>query len=524
MAYQFKYFRSIAILFSVCVCAGAQEHAIPDDPGVFSEQCVALADMPYADAQWQLTSGGGFNVYDVARSERKKHTDEHRLTITCADGCILLNGEQTFASKLYLVPETCKASYRGKVYEGAFGVECDEADAVFFYYPTQKSSLHLESGKAESSAVKKVEPQKGAQENESSSYAVRVLLDEHTAEDGRHWLLQSSQGFLIGARQDPASLEVVSQPKLDITHKHGGIYLNGKRWQADGIFIKPVAGLISYVGNTYQGTFSVRCLQDRVLLINILDLEDYVYAVVCAESWPGWPLEFNKVLAIACRSYVIAMVMRMRTHQVPYHIKNTNVHQCYNGVQHYEVRKIAVEQTHGVFLAHGGKPIVAMFDACCGGVVPGKIHDVNKKLTPYLARDTKCPYCKDCKVYSWQYVYTNDQMVAALKKEYSRIKKIKAIQVTRTDKAGIVLEVAIKTDRGTVVLSGKKMYALFKLRSFWYTITKKDQKIIIKGRGYGHHKGLCQWGAREMVRQGYDYKSILQFYYPQTTFMRLPDR
>ncbi len=45
--------------------------------------------------------------------------------------------------------------------------------------------------------------------------------------------------------------------------------------------------------------------------------------------------------------------------------------------------------------------------------------------------------------------------------------------------------------------------------------------ITFKGTGYGHHMGLCQWGARELVNQGWNYKKILHFYYPGTTFMKL---
>lgn len=521
MAYQSKLVRCVrALWFTLSLCAGVQGRAVVERATI-AEQCVALADMPCEDVQWQLVSKDGYTVYDLAHDSRKKYTDQESLIITCVDGQILLNGVQTLSNNLYIIPQTCKASYQNTLYEGAFGIECDEADAILYYYPLQKSSIHLEPGKSKSLA----EPRKrvAAREVESHQYDVRVLLDEHEGATAHKWMLRSEHGFVATSRQDSANEKVLKQPTLTVTCRADSIYLNGELWPASGVFIKPVAGLIAYAGNKYQGTFSVRFLQDRALLINILDLEDYVHAVVCAEGWPGWPLEFNKAMAIAARSYVIAMVMRMRTHAVPYHIKNTNVHQCYNGLQHDEVRKRAVEETQGVFLAHGGKPIVAMFDACCGGIIPAKMHDVNCNMTPYLARDKVCAYCVGSKVYIWQADYTFDRMVAILKKEYPRLKKIRSVSVTRVDKAGIVMEVAFRTDRGTIVLSGKKMHALFKLRSFCYTIAKRDQKIVIKGRGYGHHKGLCQWGAREMVRQGWDYKSILQFYYPHTTFMRLPE-
>ena len=45
--------------------------------------------------------------------------------------------------------------------------------------------------------------------------------------------------------------------------------------------------------------------------------------------------------------------------------------------------------------------------------------------------------------------------------------------------------------------------------------------MTIEGKGHGHHMGLCQWGAREMVRLGWEYEDILEFYYPDTQLMKL---
>lgn len=40
------------------------------------------------------------------------------------------------------------------------------------------------------------------------------------------------------------------------------------------------------------------------------------------------------------------------------------------------------------------------------------------------------------------------------------------------------------------------------------------QRFIITGAGWGHGVGLCQIGAAMMGEKGYDYKAILQHYYP----------
>ena len=39
---------------------------------------------------------------------------------------------------------------------------------------------------------------------------------------------------------------------------------------------------------------------------------------------------------------------------------------------------------------------------------------------------------------------------------------------------------------------------------------------ILHGRGWGHGVGLCQIGAAVMAANGYDYRQILQHYYPGT--------
>jgi peptidoglycan hydrolase-like amidase len=79
----------------------------------------------------------------------------------------------------------------------------------------------------------------------------------------------------------------------------------------------------------------------------------------------------------------------------------------------------------------------------------------------------------------------------------------------------------ITDDDQEYCLDGKKVYSLFPIKSFAYTCTKKRNKIILQGRGSDHHFGLCQWGAHELVQQGWHYKKILKFYYPGTTFMKL---
>src|SRR5260221_13622111 len=43
-------------------------------------------------------------------------------------------------------------------------------------------------------------------------------------------------------------------------------------------------------------------------------------------------------------------------------------------------------------------------------------------------------------------------------------------------------------------------------------------RIVLPGHGWGHGRGMGQWGAKGLADQGKTYTQILQTYYPGTTF------
>lgn len=351
------------------------------------------------------------------------------------------------------------------------------------------------------------------------SIQIRVLLDE--ALNNTCWTLKAGNGFWL---LDPTNLNrriSVDESSISLSSKLGFIYINGKRLTKDKVVIKAKQGDINYNGRIYQGSLYVVCTHDKMLLINCVDLEDYVACVLNSEAWPGWPLEMNKVLAIAIRTYGVAMMREAADSRRVYHVKNSVVHQVYAGTHSKKELHDAVEQTSGIIMTYHNKPIIAMYDACCGGVVTSRIKGYDFCKAPYLARNYPCKHCKSCKIYSWTAEYTKDEFTTLLKRYIPNISKIKSIQISKKDAAGLVREVSIKSAHGITALSGKKIYGLPKIKSFYYSIQNTPTKIIFNGRGYGHHVGLCQWGACQMVRDGLYYKKILRFYYPGIEFMKI---
>lgn len=282
-------------------------------------------------------------------------------------------------------------------------------------------------------------------------------------------------------------------------------------------------GAIKFEKNMYLGSLVFLHQGDQNLVINSVDIDDYLLSVVRSEGWPGWPLEVNKVFAITSRTYLVSKILEAHRLKRPYHIVNTIKHQTYKGHhKHYAKLKRAVDETRDVFISYKGKPIVAMFDACCGGVIPAKISTINFEKFPYLARKKQCNYCKKCWIHSWKKEFSKAKLVDVFKKVIPDISKVKDVKVVDRDTAGLVQRVMISSPEGKFYISGKKMYSLFSdIRSFYYGIKRKGGYIHIQGKGYGHHVGLCQWGAWKMVQDHWNYEKILKFYYPGTELMKL---
>lgn len=355
------------------------------------------------------------------------------------------------------------------------------------------------------------------------SYKVRVLLADTMADNTFQWHVKTTDGVVFVDPERPTNKLTYKKNNLDITYKDGHWLINNKKFNTAKVCIIPQKSHLDFNDNSYAGAFLLTCQDKKLYLINIVDLEQYVYCVLRTESWPGWPLEVNKVFAIACRTYALHMITNYQLRKVPYHIKNSNVHQTYKGMHARNDLKEAVDETRGIFLAHNNKPIIAMFDICCGGIIPSLMQGIDFIKAPYLARNYACTHCKRCKVFNWKAQYSLGQLEKILKQEIKPLKRLKTVKINKKDKATLIEEVMFVGSSGWHPLSIKKMYSLLKdsVKSYCFSVAVQGQNVVFSGNGFGHHLGMCQWGAREMIRDGWKFDQVLNFYYPGTRFMRL---
>jgi stage II sporulation protein D len=367
-------------------------------------------------------------------------------------------------------------------------------------------------------------------EKKPARVTVRVCLRRVAEGESDTWHLTCPGGFIISDVAGKNDSLVIKENELTIRLHQGTIRVAGKRLRVASIRLRPARpeDLIQIDSHFYDGNCIITTFNGHHLLINNdIDLEQYVMRVLACEGWPGWPLEFNRAFAIVCRSYVMAQLVtaRSKSKKAPYDLFATNDHQVYKGIITDERRRLfltqAIEDTAGVVLAHNGKPIQAMYDICCGGVVPAHMQR-DFIGAPYLKRSAACTFCQPTSVYEWTVRHDEHELLRMLDLDQGKHKELKELTVQRKDKAGLVREVVATTKRGRHSLKGSHVYARVKgIKSLCFTIKKVGRTFEFSGRGYGHHLGLCQWGAKQLIDQNWSYKQVLGFYYPNTVFMRV---
>ena len=95
--------------------------------------------------------------------------------------------------------------------------------------------------------------------------------------------------------------------------------------------------------------------------------------------------------------------------------------------------------------------------------------------------------------------------------------------------SGRVSSVTLRADGGSFVVRGNDIRSVFRtaggeiLNSTYFSVESmviaRDghlSQLTLRGGGYGHGIGMCQWGAIGRARSGQDYRAILRTYYPGT--------
>jgi stage II sporulation protein D len=151
---------------------------------------------------------------------------------------------------------------------------------------------------------------------------------------------------------------------------------------------------LSYKGTQYRGIFVLRASPKGLVLVNTLNLENYLTGVVPEELSPDrfHGFEALKAQAVAARTYAIRNLGLNR--DLGFDLCDTPKCQVYGGLSAERAESNrAVEETKGEVALYKGKLINALYTSTCGGMTEDIENVFEGQAQPYL-KSTECTYEK----------------------------------------------------------------------------------------------------------------------------------
>ncbi len=160
------------------------------------------------------------------------------------------------------------------------------------------------------------------------------------------------------------------------------------------LYFVPTAesGHLTYNRRDYRGIFVLKKGPGGSVLINMINLEDYLKAVVPSELSPyNFPaFEAHKAQAVAARTYAMKNIQMNKDQD--FDLCDTPKSQFYKGMRaEHPLSSRAVDETRGQVLLYKGRLIDALYTSTCGGITADVEEVFEGPAKPYL-RSTVCEY------------------------------------------------------------------------------------------------------------------------------------
>jgi stage II sporulation protein D (peptidoglycan lytic transglycosylase) len=342
---------------------------------------------------------------------------------------------------------------------------------------------------------------------------IRVALLQQT----EPVVLSSAQGLLIRtAGEDWRDSSSPRSVTVSLSSNGSGLVIDGRRLRTNQVELRGRNGEIVLNGLAMGGQMFVKSANNRLLVINLIDLEEYVKGVVPAEMNAAWHPAALKVQAIAARSY--ALYQLRQNSQKEFDIMASTKDQVYRGRAGASAAAAhAVDSSRGLVLVHGDSPIFAAYHSTAAGATEDASYVWSMDL-PYL-KGVECPFDVDSPHYQWRTDVSLPALERRLRDEGYPVGVIATVDTAAYTKSGRVAQLRILHSDGELFLRGedlRRVIGYTTLASTQFDLEILGLRVQFNGKGAGHGVGLCQWGAKELAERGYTAETILRYFYPGT--------
>jgi stage II sporulation protein D len=313
-----------------------------------------------------------------------------------------------------------------------------------------------------------------------------------------------------------------------ITASKDGLIFGRRAIGSSGVNIKVSRDSNIYVDSRrFRGNIDVMMKGNgKLLVINNIGLDEYLYGVLHHEVSHRWPAECLKAQAIVARTFALEQIRNNKAQ--PYDLRCDIYSQVYGGRTGEKWSTAhAVDSTRGKVLTFGGNIFSTYYHATCSGHTEDASNLWKVDLAPL--KGVPCNFCGKSKHYRWTKEIPLNILELKLNASGYKVGRVVSVSVLSKNPSGRNDKIEIKDDAGgSVVLTGKDFRQVFgpnDVRSTKFDVEIKGRVLTLRGMGWGHGAGMCQWGAFGMSERGKKCEQILKYYYPGTeitTIDKLP--
>ena len=217
-----------------------------------------------------------------------------------------------------------------------------------------------------------------------------------------------------------------------------------------------VENSIVYVNSrAYRGILELKKREPgKFLVINHVDIEDYLAGVLGGEVSASWPRDALKAQAVAARSYVLFKKKFPR--DPDFDVYSTVMDQVYAGIQGESPLLLQiVRETRGQVLTWQGEVIKAYYHSTCGGHTEDGA-EVFPEDASFL-KGVPCGYCNVSPCFNWEKVLSCQDLTRVLRKNAVTSGELLDMKVTRTDDSRRAAELTLSCSDGEKVLKGSEL-------------------------------------------------------------------
>ncbi len=262
--------------------------------------------------------------------------------------------------------------------------------------------------------------------------------------------------------------------------------------------------------------------------IDEMNFEDYVVGVLAGEMCNDFPKEALAAQAILARTFVMDFIADKGNSKYDGAHISTDIEeaQAWNAKEVNDRIVKAVADTRGQVALCDGQYIKAWFHSHAGGKTATAKEGLGYKETepPYI-QVVKSPDFSEApsEDANWTATFSKEEIKEAMQKVGKNISDFNSIEIANKGPSGRATELKIgdqtvEAPAFRVALDSTKMKS-----TMLESITVEDDKVTMKGKGYGHGVGMSQWGANQMARKGKKAEDIIKHYFKDVEIVKLWD-